>query len=257
MLPLWHKRDTPGLDGHMTTRTEVSSSCVPHLEEAVLATSRYLATVQRLTDEELRESSLLPGWTRGHVVTHLSRNADALCNLLRWALTGDVCPMYHSQEHRDAYVEDGAGRSAAELARDAIYSADRFERAARMLPEDRWEVMVTRTPGSDPFAVGGVGALRRTEVEVHHADLGVGYTAADWPADLIEHLLERRERELTEAGHDVALELADLDRRIEIGSGGPTVVGTAPDVVWWLLGRGDGAGLACSGGTLPALGKWR
>ena len=240
----------------MSAATEVST-CVPHLEEAVLATSRYLATVQRLTDDDVRAPSLLPGWTRGHVITHLSRNADALCNLLRWGLTGEVCPMYASQEHRDSDVEDGAGRSAAELVRDAIFSADRFEPAARMLPADRHDVMVTRTPGSEPFAVGTVGAMRRTEVEVHHADLGLDYTAADWPTDLHEDLLERRRGELEAAGHDLVVEVTDLDQRFEVGTGGPTVTGAAPDVVWWLLGRGAGEGLACSGGTLPALGKWR
>jgi maleylpyruvate isomerase len=245
MQPLWHKPDTPGWMGLMTAGTTVSSG-VPYLEETVQATSRYLDALHALTDDEARAPSLLPGWSRGHVVTHLSRNADALCNLLQWATTGDECPMYRSQEHRDADVEAGAGRPASELVRDAAYSADRFERAARMLPPDRGGFLVTRTPGSEPFAVGLVGAMRWTEVEVHRADLGTGYAAADWPVELLELLLDRRERELE-----------DLGRRIEVGSGGPTVSGAAPDVVWWLLGRGDGSGLACSAGTLPELGRWR
>ena len=32
--------------------------------------------------------SRLPGWSRGHVLSHLARNADALVNLLTWARTG-------------------------------------------------------------------------------------------------------------------------------------------------------------------------
>ena len=31
--------------------------------------------------------SRLSGWTRGHVLSHLARNADALVNLLTWART--------------------------------------------------------------------------------------------------------------------------------------------------------------------------
>ena len=239
----------------MTAGTTVSSG-VPYLEETVLATSRYLEALHALTDEQAREPSLLPGWSRAHVVTHVSRNADALCNLLQWALTGEECPMYRSQEDRDADIEAGAGRSAAELLRDAAYSADRFERAARMLPADRAGRPVTRTPGSDPFPVGTVGAMRWVEVEVHRADLGTGYTAADWPVALLEHLLERREQELAADGRDLVLEVEELGR-VEVGNGGPTVSGTAPDVVWWLLGRGEGNGLACSAGPLPDLGRWR
>jgi maleylpyruvate isomerase len=256
MQPLWHKPDTPGWMGLMTAGTTVPSG-VPYLEETVLATSRYLATVHGLTDDQARAGSLLPGWSRGHVVTHLSRNADALCNLLQWALTGDESPMYRSQEHRDADVEAGSGRRATELVRDAEHSSDRYERMARMLPADRSEVMVSRTPGSPPFPVADVGAMRWTEVEVHHADLGLGYTAADWPVELLTHLLERRQRELAEDGRDLVLDVEDLGRRVEVGDGGPTVRGAASDVVRWLLGRGDGSGLACSSGPLPELGRWR
>ncbi len=230
---------------------------MPYVEETVVATSRYLATLHALTDAEARAPSLLPGWTRGHVVTHVSRNADALGNLLHWALTGEERPMYASQEQRDADVEAGAGRPVEELVQDAEASSARFERAARGLPADRGAALVSRTPGSQQFKVARVGMLRWVEVEVHHADLGLGYSPGDWPVAFLELLLERRRRELDADGWDLVLEAEDLERRIEVGSDGPTVRGTAPDLVWWLLGRGDGTGLACSAGTLPEVGRWR
>ncbi len=40
------------------------------------------ALIGALTEEQAREPSGLPGWSRGHVVTHMSRNADALADLL-------------------------------------------------------------------------------------------------------------------------------------------------------------------------------
>src|SRR2546430_1201820 len=40
------------------------------------ATGRLLASATTLTDTGMREPSLLPGWTRGHVLTHVARNAD-------------------------------------------------------------------------------------------------------------------------------------------------------------------------------------
>jgi maleylpyruvate isomerase len=49
------------------------------LLEEVAASQRALeSTLETLTDQQAREPSRLPGWSRGHVVTHLARNADAL-----------------------------------------------------------------------------------------------------------------------------------------------------------------------------------
>jgi maleylpyruvate isomerase len=97
--------------------------------------------------------------------------------------------------------------------------------------------------------------MRRTEVEVHHADLGLGYTADAWPGDLVEHLMRRRHRELTAAGTALRWRAADTGATWATGDG-PEVTGSAADIVWWLLGRGSGARLACSDPSLPDLGRW-
>lgn len=52
------------------------------------ATSRLLVTTAAVTESQVAEPSLLPGWTRGHALTHVARNADGLRNLLSWASTG-------------------------------------------------------------------------------------------------------------------------------------------------------------------------
>lgn len=229
---------------------------LPHLEETVAATGRLLATVATLSDEDVGAPSALPGWTRGHVLAHLSRNADAVTNLVQWAVTGEERPMYPSQEARDAAVEASAGRPAAQHLEDARKSAERFHRAARELPPDRWDAEVTRLPGGPPFPVRRVGPMRRIEVEVHHADLGTTYAAADWPQDFLDHLLARRRWELEADGVAVELELTDRRTSVVTSPGGPRVSGATADVVWWLLGRGSGARLACSEDRLPDLGRW-
>src|SRR5262245_1123799 len=66
------------------------------------ATGRLVTTAAALTDAQTREPSLLPGWTRGHVLTHIARNADGLANLLGWARTGRETPMYASADSRRA-----------------------------------------------------------------------------------------------------------------------------------------------------------
>src|ERR1017187_7981403 len=84
------------------------------LDRLGAATARLLATSAGFTDAQVREPSLLPGWTRGHVLSHVARNADSLGNLLRGAATGAQIPMYASTQARDADIEAGAGRGAAE-----------------------------------------------------------------------------------------------------------------------------------------------
>src|SRR5260370_38967831 len=76
------------------------------------ATQRMLKTASTLSDEEVRQPSLLPGWTRGHVLAHLAGNADALRNLLIWARTGVKAPAYASQQARDEAIEAGGGTPA-------------------------------------------------------------------------------------------------------------------------------------------------
>ena len=235
-----------------------SSPALPHLEELVLATQRYLATVNRLTPRELGGPSHLPGWTRAHVVAHVSRNAEAISRLLHWARTGEPTPMYLSNEARDRDIEEGARRTPEELVADAVETSALLEAAARGLTEDRLEETVSRTLDSPAFPVRRAGAMRRIEVEVHHADLDAGYTAHEWPTDFHDLLLKRRVRELAERAGFV-LELTDRDSEVPVGraSSDPVVIsGLTADVVWWLLGRGSGEGLRCSAGQLPQLGKW-
>ena len=236
------------LDGHMDTD-------FPHLDETVVATARFLATLGDLSDEDMRAPSLLPGWTRGHVVTHVARNADALANALHGAQAGEVRAQYPSQEQRDADIEAGAGRSAEELRADATASARRWDQAANEVHAAKLDNEFSRTPGSETFPVRRIGKSRRTEVEVHHADLGVGYTAEDWPDDFVDLLMARREKELSAAGTGLTWRATDRDASWSSGEG-PEVTGTAADLVWWLLGRGSGEGLTSSTGTLPEIGRW-
>ena len=93
-----------------------------HLELIDAATGRLLDTLAGLTDAQARQPSSLPGWSRGHLITHVARNADGMCNLLHWARTGEPRPMYREPDGRAADIEAGSGRPAAELARDVADS---------------------------------------------------------------------------------------------------------------------------------------
>jgi len=144
------------------------------------ATGRLLRTVDGFSDDDVRQPSLLPGWTRGHVLTHLARGAGALGNLLEWARTGVPIEAYASQQARDEAIEQGAGRSAAELRVDVTTAAEKFRAAAVTLPEDAWERQV-RALNYPEFPAFQLLVRRLVEIELHHVDLGAGYGPGDWP----------------------------------------------------------------------------
>ena len=144
------------------------------------ATQRLLGTARIITEPDLRASSLLPGWTRAHVLGHLARDADAMRNLLVSARTGQDRPAYASADARQAGIEHSASLRAGELVADLAASAMALRTVARQLPDDGWQVPV-RILDSAPFPAAQLLTRRLVEVELHHCDLGARYTPADWP----------------------------------------------------------------------------
>ena len=146
------------------------------------STAGLLETLSRLTDDDVRRPSLLPGWTRGHVATHVARGGDALRNLLEGR------PAYVSPEARDADIEAGAGRGAGELADDVRESAAAFRDTALAQPDDGWD-RVLDVLGVGSFPAGQVLVRRLVELELHHVDLDAGYRSTDWPTTFNEREL--------------------------------------------------------------------
>jgi maleylpyruvate isomerase len=236
-----------------------TSIALPHFTETEHATTRYLRALTELKDRDLQAPSLLPGWSRAHVVTHLARQADALTHALTAVVNGEDAWMYSSQTARDAEIDQGASRSAAELREDAAASAERFRDVAGRLEPEQLGAPISRLPGGTTFMTAGDTATKRwTELEIHHADLGLDYTPADWPVDFSCHLIGARQDELGLDGPSMVLSSTDVDGLWKLGSGqGPEVSGTAAALAWWLVGRGEGGGLVSSTGELPRLGRWR
>lgn len=113
------------------------------------ATATLNSDLGELTDAEARGPSLLPGWTRGHVLTHLARNAEGSTRLLTWARTGEPSYEYRSVTAPAQAIEDGAGRPAARLAADVSRTAAALAGAAAAMPPDAWPHPVTWTTGHE------------------------------------------------------------------------------------------------------------
>jgi maleylpyruvate isomerase len=216
-------------------------------------------TISSLTDSQAREPSLLAGWSRAHVLTHIARNADGLINLVTWARTGEPKPMYASREARNAVIEAQSGRSADELRADIHESSDRFLSALAELDADSWDTELSWGAHERRGTAAAIPFLRRTEVEIHHIDLDLDYTLAHWPEDFVEALLDDIAAESNARDDFVGCVLvANEDQgRWVIAGGGPEISGPPPALLGWMTGRTKGIGLHSETGTLPRQVAWR
>ncbi|MFD9306914.1 maleylpyruvate isomerase family mycothiol-dependent enzyme [Streptomyces sp. NPDC060048] len=215
------------------------------------ATDRLLTAVAKLDNAALAEESHLPGWTRGHILAHLARNADALVNVFEGR------PMYESGASREADIERDFGRPLVEQLEDVRNSAARWEEVAGR-PQDWTRVVALRNGVTDVAA--RVPFRRLIEVELHHVDLNIGYGLSDLPEEFtdreIDFLAERW------SGRPdvppVTLRAAVAGQVWHTGGteGTPVVLeGPKDELLGWLAGRGlQGAHLAVlAGDGLPEL----
>ena len=240
------------------TPTSVPDSVGSSVAALVSSTHSLFTSLEEFTDTQARDASLLPGWTRGHVLTHIARNADAMVNLLTWARTGEETPMYPSRDKRNADIEAGSGRSAPELVDDVHASHERMLAEIDAMPSAAWDNPI-RHGGRNTEAHGrDIPHIRRVEVEIHHVDLNLDYTLAHLPEDFVEHMLRDVTADFSADGDKPGMVLVgnDDEGRWTISPGGAEVSGPPPSLLGWLLGRTDGVGLH-SDQPLPALGTWR
>lgn len=163
-----------------------------HVEGCARAHQLLLATIDGVSDEQCRAPSLLDGWSRGHVLTHLARNADSHVHLLDCARRGEIGEQYAGgYAGRVAAIEDGSTRSAAELVADVRRSIYALESAWSQADHDTWRGSGLNSKG-DTLPMADIVFLRWREVEVHHADLGLGFAFSDWSADYVRYELDRQ-----------------------------------------------------------------
>ncbi|MEU6218474.1 maleylpyruvate isomerase family mycothiol-dependent enzyme [Streptomyces sp. NPDC047022] len=205
--------------------------------------TRMHATLAEMTDHQVNEWSALPGWSRGHVITHVARSADAYRWLLSLARTGAGPGPRADAPAPERALREGAGRDATTLAADLRDSMDQLLDEAALMPAERWSTLLTSLPGYRHPAWFTLHRARR-ELEIHHADLLLGHTTADWPADFVCWALDGTTTALGARAFPVArMEATDLDRSWSLGPAGHTVSGPGHALLAWLAGRGGEAEL--------------
>lgn len=211
-----------------------------------VSVSRLNGLVVDLDEQVVRAPSGLPGWSRGHVLTHIANFSEAMTRQVEEALAGRLVEMYDGgRPARDAAIEAGAGRSAEEL-RDHVTAAGAGLLAAWGKVDDWSRPVLHRN--SDLAATVYTGWR---EYEVHTVDLALEPTSDDWSEEFCLHLLDFL-RPRTPAGVHLVLDAGHL--RWENGTGEDRVLtGRLTDLTSWFAGRPLVRPIT---GDLPDLKPW-
>jgi maleylpyruvate isomerase len=184
---------------------------------------RLLATVAGLDEADVRGPSRLEGWTVGHVLTHLARNADSHTRMLRAALGSEAVEAVEQyaggHDERARAIEAGSDRPVGELRHDLERSTAELEATWAAMTPLAWDGHGLSR--GEPWPCRTMPFFRWREVEIHHVDAGIGYDPDDWPEEYV-----RRE---------LPLLVATLPRRLADG-------GQRRRLLAWLAGRAAAPG---------------
>ncbi|MEV7990939.1 maleylpyruvate isomerase family mycothiol-dependent enzyme [Streptomyces sp. NPDC086077] len=219
---------------------------------AVIEAHRTLeCLVAELNDQQVAQASALPGWSRGHVLAHLTDNARMFARLAEHALRGELVAGYDGgRDERDAIIEATADRGAAEHREQLAAHTAGLETSWARATDVDWRRPVT-------FRNADLAATvfaRWRETWIHMVDLELGVRPDDWPEDLAAHAIDFLLGRLP-AGTRIHAE--DVGRHWSAGDGppGPVVTGGVRDLAAWLAGRTPVVAPVAAV-ELPALGPW-
>ena len=155
------------------------------------AHQRLHQTVLGLDDETMHQPSGLSGWSVGHVVSHLARNADSVVRRLQAARRGQRVEQYPGgATGRADEIGRSVARPATVIVADLIEADDRVDQTFAALPLAVWDQEVEAGGGTVVLA-SQLAFSRWREVEIHHVDLRLGYGATEWADAFVQRMLPR------------------------------------------------------------------
>jgi maleylpyruvate isomerase len=232
----------------------------PHdaLALARSGTAYFARRLAELGDDELNAPSLLPGWTRRHVIAHVGYNARALTHLTEWARSGIENPMYSEPGERLRQIERGVTLPARALRHRYDHSAVYLSVEWRDLTNEQWDFEIATAQGRR-VPVRETAWMRAKEVWIHAVDLNSGGSFLDFPTAfavaVIRDVQSAWLRRSEEANFTLQVTDRSQDDRIMIGHGGQVISGSASDLARWLTGRGA-RGLRSGSSELPEVPRW-
>lgn len=198
------------------------------------ATTRLLTTVDALAPEQVKADSLLPGWSRGHLLTHLAGNAEGLTRLILGAATGHALAMYASLDNRNGDIETGALREPSVIVAHLHLATATLDAAVSSISDWTAPVVFSTVSGPTEKPLTEVLSMRLREVAIHHVDLGAGHDFESEDEEVLDELIANAIQRIS-AHSDARIDLVDLP---------------APAMLGWLTGR------SAARPDLPKLPAW-
>ncbi len=214
----------------------------PVLKRIAMSTQGLLRSTVEVDEADWQEPSLLPGWSRAHVATHICRNADALRGVIAAARVGDPAPLYASSAAKFNDIERGADRTGLELHVDLDTSAGELANLCDRVED--WMVPVRLLGGEYPLSV--LTLIRLHELSIHHLDLQVGFTWEDVDLVPARWMLQWMLLLLRDDASLPAIDIvSDAGVTASLGTVGERRTVSGPDAaLWaWLTGRTSGEGV--------------
>jgi maleylpyruvate isomerase len=212
----------------------------------------------KLTEEDVTAPSLLPGWTRGHVLAHLAGISNAMARQLEFAGRGETVELYDGGfEGRTKAIEMSAGHTLEQHRADVDSALERALRAFNSLDAGGWQAPISYRGG---VVLDGGMALWR-ELVIHASDLNTGRGPESWSRPFCEHLFDFLSARVPDGQRFVLQPLGLPPVTIGTGNRSTVISGMLTDIAAWLAGREPSLGslrasAAADDVDLPELLPW-
>jgi maleylpyruvate isomerase len=247
------------------------------LAELHKAADALSSQAAKLAEADVPAPSALPGWTRGHVLAHITGISNAMARQLEYAARGETVELYDGgYDGRTKAIEMNAGHALEQHRADLDAALERALRAFDSLEEDTGsdaaggESTAADAAGAGSWRApisyrGGVvldgGLALWRELVIHASDLSTGRGPETWSRQFCEHLFTFL-AERVPAEQKLVLQPLGMPP-VTIGTGGRSTVisGMITDIGAWLAGREPSLGslrasAAADGVDLPELLPW-
>lgn len=215
-------------------RYDAAEAPAEELGWARLGTAYFARLLNDLADDALDTPSLVPGWSRRHVIAQVGYQARALTRLTEWAASGTPQAMYASEAARRQEVEAGANLPTRALRGLFRHAAVHLDVEWRDLAGPDWDRALS-LPDGTPVTARETAFMRAREIWLRAVDLDAGGSFLDMPPALVRRLLT----EAAAAWDGPALRLLPRGGApVETGPAGMTISGRDADLARWLTGRG-------------------
>lgn len=222
------------------------------------AADTFAAKISSLSDDDVRAGTELPGWTRGHLLAHVTHVSNAVARQAEYALRGELIEFYDGgQGGRTQAIEMAAGHSADEHRADIAAAFTRALTVLGSLTPDQWQLPISYRDG---VVMDGALAYWR-ELVIHLADLQVGRGPETWSKEFCLYLIDFLAVRVPADTRLKLLPLALPPLTVGDGDNAVSVSGMLTDIAAWLAGRTPTMGslraeAAADSVALPTLLPW-